>query len=143
LRQAGILNFAPFLAQISMSHLDNRQRWAGHRGILLTLLLARFSLRSLNVPFDRRVVLLCRIEFHYRGVPGVGLILAAPRCGFGSNAAENSSGARFKTRLVVGAMAISLLPSIFMFIVSYSLINRVYAVVPQTSRDCSEERRSS
>jgi PAS domain S-box-containing protein len=33
-------------------------------------------------------------------------------------------GSRFKTKMVVGAMAISLLPIIFMFIVSYSLINR-------------------
>src|SRR5262249_48725207 len=33
-------------------------------------------------------------------------------------------GARFKTKMVVGAMALSLLPIVFMFIVSYSLINR-------------------
>ena len=33
-------------------------------------------------------------------------------------------GARFKTKMVLGAMAISLLPVIFMFFVSYSLLNR-------------------
>ena len=33
-------------------------------------------------------------------------------------------GARFKTKMVVGAMAISLLPVIFMFFMSYSLLNR-------------------
>src|ERR1700738_1740749 len=33
-------------------------------------------------------------------------------------------GARFKTKMVVGAMALSLLPVLFMFFVSYSLLNR-------------------
>src|SRR5260370_25433118 len=33
-------------------------------------------------------------------------------------------GARFKTKMVVGAMALSLLPVLFMFLVSYSLLNR-------------------
>src|SRR5580698_11101993 len=33
-------------------------------------------------------------------------------------------GARFKTKMVLGAMAVSLLPVIFMFFVSYSLLNR-------------------
>jgi two-component system, NtrC family, nitrogen regulation sensor histidine kinase NtrY len=33
-------------------------------------------------------------------------------------------GARFKSKMVIGAMAISLLPILFMFFVSYSLLNR-------------------
>src|SRR6202035_3270628 len=33
-------------------------------------------------------------------------------------------GARFKTKMVLGATAISLLPIVFMFFVSYSLLNR-------------------
>ena len=33
-------------------------------------------------------------------------------------------GARFKIKMVVGAMAISLFPILFMFFVSYSLLNR-------------------
>src|SRR5205814_8733488 len=36
-------------------------------------------------------------------------------------------GARFKTKMVVGAVAISLLPVLFMFFVSYSLLNRTLA----------------
>src|SRR3989441_11165086 len=43
---------------------------------------------------------------------------------FRSERSREQLGARFKTKMVVGAMAISLLPVIFMFIVSYSLINR-------------------
>ncbi len=36
-------------------------------------------------------------------------------------------GARFKTKMVVGAVAISLLPVVFMFFMSYSLLNRTLA----------------
>ncbi|HLZ11647.1 MAG TPA: ATP-binding protein, partial [Candidatus Acidoferrum sp.] len=36
-------------------------------------------------------------------------------------------GARFKSKMVIGAMAISLLPVLFMFFVSYSLLNRTLA----------------
>src|SRR3989441_13222392 len=43
---------------------------------------------------------------------------------FRSERSREQLGARFKTKMVVGAMAISLLPIIFMFVVSYSLINR-------------------
>ena len=37
---------------------------------------------------------------------------------------KETLGARFKTKMVVGAMALSLLPVVFMFFVSYSLLNR-------------------
>ncbi len=37
---------------------------------------------------------------------------------------KQQPGARFRTKMVMGAMAISLLPVIFMFFVSYSLLNR-------------------
>src|SRR5439155_6952429 len=40
---------------------------------------------------------------------------------------RNQLGARFKTKMVLGAMAISLLPVLFMFFVSYSLLNRTLA----------------
>src|SRR5262249_19094865 len=37
---------------------------------------------------------------------------------------KKTLGARFKTKMVVGAMALSLLPVVFIFFVSYSLLNR-------------------
>src|SRR2546425_12968543 len=43
---------------------------------------------------------------------------------FRSERSRRQLGALFKTKMVVGAMPISLLPIVFMFIVSYSLINR-------------------
>jgi nitrogen fixation/metabolism regulation signal transduction histidine kinase len=53
-----------------------------------------------------------------------GLILARTTLRLWAESSREQLGARFKTKMVVGAMAISLLPIIFMFIVSYSLINR-------------------
>src|SRR5260370_8489487 len=53
-----------------------------------------------------------------------GLILARTILRLWVERRREQLGARFKTKMVVGAMAISLLPIIFMFIVSYSLINR-------------------
>src|SRR5208282_2010543 len=53
-----------------------------------------------------------------------GLILGRTILRLWAETSREQLGARFKTKMVVGAMAISLLPIIFMFIVSYSLINR-------------------
>ncbi|MGB6667059.1 MAG: ATP-binding protein, partial [Candidatus Acidiferrum sp.] len=53
-----------------------------------------------------------------------GLILGRTILRLWAESSREQLGARFKTKMVVGAMAISLLPIIFMFIVSYSLINR-------------------
>src|SRR5260370_30548996 len=52
-----------------------------------------------------------------------GLILARTTLRMWAERSREQLGARFKKKMVVGGMAISLLPIIFMFIVSYSLIN--------------------
>jgi len=114
-----------------MSHLDNRQRWGliiG--GILLTLLLAAvFTFGSLTAPFEpknwRAVLVLYAVSsFITAAFLVFGLILARTVLRLWVERSREQLGARFKTKMVVGAMAISLLPIIFMFIVSYSLINR-------------------
>jgi len=114
-----------------MSHLDNRQRWGlVIGGILLTLLLAAvFTFGSLNVPFEpknwRAVLVLYAVSsFITAAFLVFGLILARTTLRLWVERSREQLGARFKTKMVVGAMAISLLPIIFMFIVSYSLINR-------------------
>jgi two-component system nitrogen regulation sensor histidine kinase NtrY len=114
-----------------MSHLDNRQRWGlATGGILLTLLLAAvFTFGSLNVPFEpkgwRAVLVLYAVSsFITAAFLVFGLILARTILRLWVERSREQLGARFKTKMVVGAMAISLLPIIFMFIVSYSLINR-------------------
>src|SRR5712664_246391 len=114
-----------------MSHLDNRQRWGlVIGGILLTLLLAAvFTFGSLTAPFEpknwRAVLVLYAVSsFITAAFLVFGLILARTVLRLWVERSREQLGARFKTKMVVGAMAISLLPIIFMFIVSYSLINR-------------------
>jgi PAS domain S-box-containing protein len=114
-----------------MSHLDNRQRWVlTIGGILLTLLLAAvFTFGSLDVPFEprswRAVMVLYAVSSLITAAFLVfGLILARTTLRLWVERSREQLGARFKTKMVVGAMAISLLPIVFMFIVSYSLINR-------------------
>jgi len=114
-----------------MSRMDNKQRWGlAIGGILLTLLLAAvFTFGSLNVPFEpkswRAVMVLYAVSsFITAAFLVFGLILARTILRLWAERSRDQLGARFKTKMVVGAMAISLLPIIFMFIVSYSLINR-------------------
>src|SRR4029077_7183432 len=114
-----------------MSRLDSKQRWGlAIGGILLSLLLAAvFPFGSLNVPFEpkswRAVMVLYAVSsFITAAFLVFGLILARTILRLWVERRKEQLGARFKTKMVVGAMALSLLPIIFMFIVSYSLINR-------------------
>ena len=114
-----------------MTRPENRQRWGlAIGGILLTLLLAAvFTFGSLDVPFEpkswRAVMALYAVSsFITAAFLVFGLILARTTLRLWAETSREQLGARFKTKMVVGAMAISLLPIIFMFIVSYSLLNR-------------------
>src|SRR5712671_1027752 len=117
-----------------MSRLDAKQRWAlAVGGILLTLLLAAvFTFGSLDVPFKpkswRDVMALYAVSsFITAAFLVFGLILARTVLRLWAERSREQLGARFKTKMVVGAMAISLLPVLFMFFVSYSLLNRTLA----------------
>jgi two-component system, NtrC family, nitrogen regulation sensor histidine kinase NtrY len=114
-----------------MSRLDTKQRWSvALGGTLLTLLLAAvFTFGSLDVPFEpkswRALMPLYAVSaFVTAALLVFGLILARTILRLWAETSREQLGARFKTKMVVGAMALSLLPIIFMFIVSYSLINR-------------------
>src|ERR1700719_5116928 len=114
-----------------MSRLDSKQRWGlGIGAALLTLLLAAvFTFGSLDVPFEPKnwreaMALYAVSSFITAALLVFGLILARTTLRLWAERSREQLGARFKTKMVVGAMAISLLPIIFMFIVSYSLINR-------------------
>src|SRR6266481_967449 len=115
----------------TMSRLDSKQRWSlAIGGLLLTLLLAAvFTFGSLEVPFEPKswralIALYAVSSFITAALLVFGLILARTVLRLWAERSREQLGARFKTKMVVGAMAISLLPIIFMFIVSYSLINR-------------------
>jgi|SRR5579859_4564118 len=114
-----------------MSRLGSKQRWSvAIGGLLLTLLLAAvFTFGSLDVPFEPKswrtlMPLYAVSSFVTAALLIFLLILGRTILRLWAESSREQLGARFKSKMVVGAMAISLLPIIFMFIVSYSLINR-------------------
>src|SRR2546427_13218577 len=117
-----------------MSHLDSKQRWGlGIGGILLTLLLAAvFTLGSLDVPFKPKswrdvLVLYALSTFIFAALLIFGMILMRSLLRTWAEGGARQLGSRFKQKMVLGAMSISLLPVVFMFIISYGLINRTLA----------------
>src|SRR3984893_14369115 len=114
-----------------MSSLEPKQRWTlGIGAALLTLLLsAVFTFGSLAVPFEpgnwREAMALYAVSsFITAALLVFGLILTRTVLRLWAERSKEQLGARFKTKMVVGAMALSLLPIVFMFFVSYSLLNR-------------------
>jgi len=99
-------------------------------GLLMTLLLAAvFTMGSLDVPFEphswREVIALYSVSsFITAALLVFGLIFIRSVVRLRMERSKAQLGARFKTKMVLGAMAVSLLPVIFMFFVSYSLLNR-------------------
>ncbi len=114
-----------------MSSLEPKQRWTlGIGAALLTLLLsAVFTFGSLDVPFEpkswREAMALYTVStFITAALLVFLLILTRTVLRLWAERSKEQLGARFKTKMVVGAMALSLLPVLFMFLVSYSLLNR-------------------
>src|SRR5882762_1249929 len=114
-----------------MSSLEPRQRWTlGIGAALLTLLLAAvFTFGSLDVPFEpknwRQLLPLYAVSsFTTAACLVFFMILMRTVLRLWAERSKEQLGARFKTKMVVGAMALSLLPVLFMFFVSYSLLNR-------------------
>jgi two-component system nitrogen regulation sensor histidine kinase NtrY len=114
-----------------MSPLRPKHRWSlAIGGILLSLLLAAiFTFGSLDVPFKpgnwRAAMALYSVSsFITAALLVFGLILTRTVLRLWAERSKDQLGARFKTKMVVGAMALSLLPVVFMFFVSYSLLNR-------------------
>jgi two-component system, NtrC family, nitrogen regulation sensor histidine kinase NtrY len=114
-----------------MSSLQPRQRWSlVVGGILLSLLLgAVFTFGSLDVPFEpsnwRAVMALTAVSsFIIAALLVFSLIFLRTIVRLLIERSKETLGARFKTKMVIGAMALSLLPVLFMFFVSYSLLNR-------------------
>jgi PAS domain S-box-containing protein len=114
-----------------MSSLEPKQRWTlGIGAALLTLLLAAvFTFGSLDVPFEpgnwRQLLPLYAVSsFITAAFLVFFMILMRTVLRLWAERSKEQLGARFKTKMVVGAMALSLLPVLFMFLVSYSLLNR-------------------
>ncbi len=102
-------------------------------GVILTLLLAFvFTLGSLDTPFEPRnwrdvLTLYAVSSFITAALIVFALIVSRTVLRLWAERSREQLGARFKTKMVVGAVAISLLPVVFMFFMSYSLLNRTLA----------------
>lgn len=114
-----------------MSRLEPRQTLRlAIGGVFLTLLLAAvFTFGSLDVPFEpknwRDAMTLYAVSTLITAALLVfSLVLTRTMLRLWAERSKDHLGARFKSKMVVGAMAISLLPILFMFFVSYSLLNR-------------------
>ncbi len=99
-------------------------------GLAVVLLLAAvFTLGSLTLPFqpqhwDQVLVLYALSTFIVAALLVFGLILARSLVRLWAERQAHQPGSRFKTKMVLGAIAVSFLPVVFLFFVSYALLNR-------------------
>ncbi len=122
-------------------------------GVAIVLLLAAvFTLGSLKLPFeihdwDQVVVLYALSTFIVAALLVFTLILTRSLLRLWAERRAHQPGSRFKTKMVLGAIAVSFLPVIFLFFVSYALLNRTLVlwfprpleVATQSSRDLLDE----
>lgn len=103
--------------------------WLALGGLVVALLAAAvFTLGSLNLPVSPQgpslAVLFALSTFIVAALLVFLLVLARSLVRLWAERRSQQLGSRFKTRMVLGAMGISLLPVIFLFFVSYALMNR-------------------
>ena len=96
---------------------------------LRLLLAAVITLGSLRVPFephgwDELIALYALNTFIVAALLVFGLILGRTLVRLWAERRAEELGSRFKTKMVLGAMAVSLLPLVFLFFISYALMNR-------------------
>jgi PAS domain S-box-containing protein len=105
-----------------------RQIWL--YGVLVVLTAAAvFTLGSLTVPLHPGQGITFAIFFALSTIIACaflvfGLILARSLVRLWAERRSRQMGSRFKVKMVLGAMGISLLPVVFMFFFSYALVNR-------------------
>src|SRR5690242_15827533 len=118
-------------------------------GILLAVLLAAvITLGSLRVPFDpgtwgEKIVLFAVNTFIVAALLVFGLILGRALVRLWVERRADQLGSRFKTKMVLGAMAVSLFPLVFLFFISYALMNRTLnRWFPQELEDANSQALS-
>jgi PAS domain S-box-containing protein len=114
-----------------MSARSRKSRlWLALSGALIALLLAAvFTLGSLTTPlqfgaWNQVIILYALSTFIVVALLVFGLMLVRTLVRLWIEHQAQQLGSRFKTKMVLGAMAVSLLPLIFMFFISYALMNR-------------------
>ncbi|MGH9745587.1 MAG: ATP-binding protein [Candidatus Acidiferrales bacterium] len=107
-----------------------RQFWLVVGGIAVVVLTAAvFTLGSLNTPFHPEqgnafVILFALSTFIAAALLVFTLILTRSLVRVWAERRAGQMGSRFKAKMVLGAMGVSLLPVVFMFFFSYALVNR-------------------
>lgn len=104
--------------------------WMLFGGLLVALLLATvITLGSFDIPFepsrwDEVITYFALSTFTVAALMVFGLILVRTLLRLWQERQTGQFGTHFKTKMVIGAMALSLLPIVFMFFLSYGLLNR-------------------
>jgi PAS domain S-box-containing protein len=115
-------------------------------GVTVVFLLAGvFTLGSLTLPFEPtdQVVLYALSMFLVAALVVFLFILARTLVRLGAERLAKKPGSRFKTKMVLGAIAVSFLPVIVLFFVSYALLNRTLVLwFPRPLEIATEASRS-
>ena len=112
------------------SQAHKRQWWPIVGGIVVALLAAAvITLGSFRAPFQPGELGSFSVFFALSTVLAVallifGLILTRTLVRLWSERRSGQLGSRFKVKMVLGAMGVSLLPVVFLFFFSYALVNR-------------------
>jgi two-component system, NtrC family, nitrogen regulation sensor histidine kinase NtrY len=107
-----------------------RQAWLTVAGVLVVLLAAAvFTLGSLRIPLHPEedssfLILFALSTFIAAALLVFTLILSRSLLRLWAERRSGQLGSRFKGKMVIGAMGISLLPVVFLFFFSYALVNR-------------------
>jgi two-component system, NtrC family, nitrogen regulation sensor histidine kinase NtrY len=115
---------------ITQRSKKRRQFWLITGGVVVVMLAAAvFTLGSLTLPVrpqegNALVVFFALSTIFAAALLVFGLILTRSLLRLWEERRGGQMGSRFKVKMVIGAMGISLLPVVFLFFVSYSLVNR-------------------
>src|SRR5712691_4240330 len=107
--------------------------WLAFGGLLIVLLAAAvFTLGSLDVPFKPKswrdvLVLYALSTFIFAALLIFGMILMRSLLRTWAEGGARQLGSRFKQKMVLGAMSISLLPVLLRLVLCYGLINQTCA----------------
>src|ERR1700732_1441036 len=107
-----------------------QQLWLVVGGVVVALLTAAvFTLGSLNIPLTPRqgnavAILFALSTFIAALLVVFPLILSRSLLRLWSERRSGQMGSRFKVKMVLGAMGVSLLPVVFLFFFSYALVDR-------------------
>jgi hypothetical protein len=118
-------NTAPREYRVSTSRKSQVLMIFGGAAIVF-LLAAVFTLGSLNLPIQPSdsVILYALSTFLAAALIVFAFILGRSLVRLGAERLAHKPGSRFKTKMVLGAIAVSFLPVVVLFFVSYALLNR-------------------